>query len=88
MRTSVIVQNLKCGGCANSIKTKLLEIKNISDIKVDIEESKISFDFIDENNALLVKEKLKNIGYPSVEEENSMLSKTKSFINCAAGKLA
>ncbi|MFL0354585.1 heavy-metal-associated domain-containing protein [Xanthomarina sp. GH4-25] len=88
MRTSVIVQNLKCGGCANSITTKLSEIKNISDIKVDIEESKISFDFIDENNALLVKEKLKNIGYPSVEEENTMLSKTKSFINCAAGKLA
>ncbi|MCX7548592.1 heavy metal-associated domain-containing protein [Xanthomarina sp. F1114] len=86
MKTSVIVQNLKCGGCANTISNKLSEIENISDIHVDIEESKISFKYIDEEDAFLVKAKLKNIGYPSVEEENSMISKTKSFISCATGK--
>lgn len=88
MNTSVIVQNLKCGGCANTITNKLSEIKNISEIKVDIEESKISFNYINEEDAFLVKDKLKSIGYPSVEEENSMLSKTKSFISCATGKFS
>ena len=81
MKTSIIVQNLKCGGCVNTITNKLSDIKNISDVKIHVEESKISFHYIEEADALLVKEKLKNIGYPSIEEENSMLSKTKSFIS-------
>jgi len=86
MRTSVIVQNLKCGGCANTITNKLSEIKNISEIEVNIEESKISFNHINYDDSIQVKEKLKNIGYPSVEDENSIVSKTKSFISCATGK--
>ncbi|HLV15560.1 MAG TPA: heavy-metal-associated domain-containing protein [Xanthomarina sp.] len=86
MRTSVIVQNLKCGGCANTVTNKLSEIKNISEIEVNIEESKISFNHINYDDSIQVKEKLKNIGYPSVEDENSIVSKTKSFISCATGK--
>ncbi|MCX7550343.1 heavy-metal-associated domain-containing protein [Xanthomarina sp. F2636L] len=88
MKTSVIVQNLKCGGCANTITNKLSEIKNISDIHIDIEDSKISFKYIYEDDAFLVKEKLKSIGYPSIEEDNSLVSKTKSFISCATGKFS
>ncbi|MEO8934528.1 MAG: heavy-metal-associated domain-containing protein [Xanthomarina sp.] len=87
MKTSVIVQNLKCGGCVNTITNKLSEIKNISEIIVDVEESKISFNYIEQEDAFLVKEKLKTIGYPSIEQENSIFYKTKSFISCATGKL-
>ncbi|HLV69637.1 MAG TPA: heavy metal-associated domain-containing protein [Xanthomarina sp.] len=88
MKTSVIVQNLKCGSCAHSIARKLSEIKNISDVQINIEESKISFKYIKEDDAFLVKEKLKKMGYPSIEDENSIVSKTKSFISCATGKFS
>ncbi|MCL5128284.1 MULTISPECIES: heavy-metal-associated domain-containing protein [unclassified Algibacter] len=88
MKTSIIVQNLKCGGCANTISTKLSDIKNISDIKVHVDESKVSFNYINEADALAVKEKLKNIGYPSVEDDNNLVSKAKSFVSCATGKFS
>ena len=37
MNTSIVVQNLKCGGCANTITTKLAEIENISEITIDVD---------------------------------------------------
>ncbi len=88
MKTSILVQNLKCGGCANTITTKLSEIKNISDINIDVEESKVSFSYTNETDAFAVKEKLKTIGYPSIDEGNSLVSKAKSFVSCATGKLS
>ena len=88
MRTSVIVQNLKCGGCANTIKTKLLDIANITDVAVEVEESKVSFNFQNESDAIIVKDKLRTLGYPSIEEENSLGSKAKSFVSCATGKFS
>ncbi|KAB1071374.1 heavy-metal-associated domain-containing protein [Tamlana haliotis] len=88
MKTSIIVQNLKCGGCANTISSKLASIKNISEIHVDIEESKVSFNYETTEDALLVKEKLKSLGYPSVEDDNNYIFKAKSYVNCATGKFS
>jgi len=88
MKTSIIVQNLKCGGCASTITNKLSEISNVSDIEIDVEANKVTFTFQDETDAIAVKDKLKRIGYPSVEEENSLTSKAKSFVSCATGKFS
>ena len=88
MRTSIIVQNLKCGGCAKTINGKLSAINGISEIDVDIESSKISFNSQTNDDALLVKATLKSLGYPSVEEKNSFLDKGKSFVSCASGKMS
>ncbi len=88
MNTSLIVQNLKCGGCANTITNKLSEIANISDINIDIDASKVSFNFINDTDAIAVKEKLKSLGYPTVEDENSLTAKAKSFVSCATGKFS
>ena len=87
MKTSIIVQNLKCGGCAHTIITKLLEIKNISDINIDIEERKVAFKYINEADAFAVKDKLKTLGYPSADDDNNLVSKAKSFVSCATGKM-
>lgn len=87
MKAKLIVQNLKCGGCANTIRNKLNEIKTIKNVTIDVESSKIEFDFNDENEVALVKEKLKNIGYPSMDETNSLITKAKSYVSCATGKL-
>ncbi|WP_452227829.1 MULTISPECIES: heavy-metal-associated domain-containing protein [unclassified Lacinutrix] len=88
MKTSILVQNLKCGGCVNTITTKLSEIKNISDIHIDLDESRISFRFSNEADPLAVKDKLKTLGYPSIDEDNNIVSKAKSFVSCATGRLS
>lgn len=88
MKTSILVQNLKCGGCAHTIVTKLATIENISNLQVDVEDSKFSFEYVNDEDALNVKEKLKNLGYPSIEDSNSFSSKAKSFVSCATGKLS
>ncbi|WP_341214595.1 heavy-metal-associated domain-containing protein [uncultured Wocania sp.] len=88
MKTSIIVQNLKCGSCVNTIISKLSSINTISDLQVDVEDSKVSFSYINTDDALMVKEKLKGLGYPSVEESNSLTSKARSFVSCSTGKLS
>lgn len=88
MNTSIIVQNLKCSGCANTIAAKLSEIENISDLKVDVEASSISFDFKRIKDLVLVKERLKWLGYPSVDDQNTLAFQAMSFVSCAMGKIS
>ncbi len=88
MKTSIIVQNLKCGGCANTITNNIATITNISKVEVDVTESIVTFNSIDAEDAQKVKEKLKSLGYPSVEDSNSFTSKAKSFVSCATGKMS
>jgi copper chaperone CopZ len=86
MQTTLVVQNLRCGGCSNTITSKLLEIKNIENLKVDIDASKIHFDYYNKIDLQAVKDKLKALGYPEVDDKNSMLFKAKSIVSCATGK--
>lgn len=87
--TSIIpIQNLKCGGCAKTIVSKLEEISTVTNVSVNVETSSVSFDAVNQEDINTVKTKLKAIGYPSIDEENSVLSKAKSFVNCAMGKLS
>ncbi|MFK7811586.1 MAG: heavy-metal-associated domain-containing protein [Maribacter sp.] len=88
MKTSITVQNLKCGGCAKTITSKLSEFENISDLSVDVEASAVSFVFEHVNDALKVKSKLKALGYPSIDDKNSVTAKAKSFVSCATGKMS
>ena len=88
MNTSITVQNLKCGGCANTITTKLAELENISEIKIDIDNSVVAFNHNNQAEVIAVKDRLKTLGYPSVDDDNNLVSKAKSFVSCATGKLS
>ncbi|SEK31512.1 Copper chaperone CopZ [Maribacter orientalis] len=87
--TSVIpIQNLKCGGCAKTIISKLEEIPAITNVTVSVESSSVKFDILNQEAISTVKNTLKSIGYPSIDQDNSVLSKAKSFVSCASGKLS
>ncbi|MGO4919526.1 cation transporter [Maribacter spongiicola] len=87
--TSVIpIQNLKCGGCAKTIISKLEEIPTLTNVSVSVESSSVSFDALKQEDIDTAKTKLKALGYPSLDQENSVLSKAKSFVSCATGKLS
>lgn len=88
MRTTIIVQNLKCGGCVKTITSKVSSLKNISDVTVEVETSTVSFLYEHIDDALEVKNKLKVLGYPSIDDKNSVTAKAKSFVSCATGKMS
>ncbi len=88
MQNSIVVQNLKCGGCAKTITSKISEISHIKNVTVDVATSTIFFDAENEESTKKVKDKLKTIGYPSIDEDNTFASKAKSFVSCTTGKIS
>ena len=88
MRTTFQVQNLKCGGCAKTISNKLSGIKEIKEVIVEKDSSSVSFDHQSADEASLVKEALKRMGYPTMDDENGFMDKAKSFVSCASGKMS
>lgn len=88
MKTTLIIQNLKCNGCATTITNKLADLENVSDVQVNVEEGSVTFNYINEESLLHVKETLKSSGYPEVGENNPLGTKAKSYVSCAIGKMS
>lgn len=86
MKKEIYIENLKCGGCAATIKKGLLSLENIQEVVVDVEKSTVSITSkID--NLKRVKEKLAKLGYPEMGDKNTVLHKAKSFVSCAIGRI-
>lgn len=87
MKTTIKIQNLKCGGCVNTITDKLSQVKNVSDISIDIEDSSVTFDYNSQETLDTVKEILLKTGYPMQGDTNTFGTKAKSYLSCAIGKM-
>ena len=83
----IVVQNIKCNGCSNSIINALGKITDISNIEVDVENESVSFDFDTEKAKDQVIDKLSKMGYPLVEAPNSLGSQAKSYVSCMIGRM-
>jgi len=88
MKTQIKIENLKCNGCASTIRNGLLKFKEISTVNIDIENSIVEIVY-DSNEGDVEKyiAKLKALGYPQVDD-NSLISKAKSYVSCAIGRVA
>lgn len=83
------IENLKCGGCENSIRKGLATINEISDVTVDRELKLITFNG-EESLRELVTAKLRSMGYPekgALSGLDAGLANTKSFVSCAIGRM-
>jgi copper chaperone CopZ len=69
MRTTVHIQNLKCGGCERTIIDELSHQKNISDVEVSQLDQTVSFDYHTNHDYERAKHVLSAIGYPLVGAE-------------------
>jgi copper chaperone CopZ len=83
------VKNVKCGGCANTLRTKLEnEFGNI-EVNLEVIPREISLEIAEEKVESL-KIALRKLGYPIEGESFGFLQdssmKAKSFISCAVGK--
>ena len=86
MRSEIQIENLKCGGCAATIKKGLLSLENISEVDVDLENSIVSITSSNDNISL-IKDKLSKLGYPESGDKNTIVHKAKSFVSCAVGRI-
>ena len=87
METTLKLQNIKCGGCTNSISTKLLKLSGIQDLRVSAATSEVSFSYKTVNDLATATQTLINMGYPPEGVDNKLINKAKSFVSCATGKI-
>ncbi|MFN3786605.1 MAG: heavy-metal-associated domain-containing protein [Thiothrix sp.] len=89
MQTRIEVENIRCGGCANTIRKKLMENEQIQAVDVDIEQRCITVTSDSDVRAAALQT-LFDLGYPergSVEGLVSLKEKARSVISCALGRL-
>ncbi|MDD5399931.1 MAG: heavy-metal-associated domain-containing protein [Sulfurimonas sp.] len=91
MQKSFKVLNVKCGGCANTIKESLKD--EFGEVAVNLmqEPRVIILEIKDEEAEVSFRKKIRSLGYPVEDEELGTFTKSglkaKSFISCAIGKI-
>lgn len=86
MKADIKIENLKCAGCATTIKKGLSSLETITNVEVDVENSIVSVTSESENIEI-VREKLSKLGYPEAGDKNTLVHKAKSFVSCAVGRI-
>ncbi|MCW8821188.1 MAG: heavy-metal-associated domain-containing protein [Sulfurovum sp.] len=89
MQQSYEVFNVKCSGCASTLKTKLAEEFGEIEVNLEVIPRKITLEMEDKDVMKLAKA-LRELGYPLASEEmgfmDSTSAKAKSFVSCVIGK--
>ena len=91
MKTIINIENLKCTGCAGSIKKSLMSFKEVSEVSVDVEHELVQITHSDNFSVETLKEKLASIGYPekgTLEGFDKFAANAKSYVSCAIGKIS
>lgn len=90
MKQTFEVHNVKCGGCANTLKSSLKEEFGEVEVNLEVEPRKVTLD-IEDDKIETLKLKLRSLGYPLTSDELSGFQKAtttaKSFVSCAIGKM-
>lgn len=85
---TITVQNLKCGGCQNTIRKGLESIDGVKVVHIDSETSSIDIEVTKDAARQLIPEKLHQMGYPLVGENNEFMDKAKSYVSCMIGRIS
>ncbi|MBI1316529.1 heavy metal transporter [bacterium] len=86
----IYLQNLKCGGCAATVRTKVGSIQGIEVLEVDLEAHRVRFQTEETAAGDLLqraKEVLRQAGYPEVGADNTLANKAMSYVSCAIGRI-
>ncbi|MDZ7899274.1 MAG: heavy metal-associated domain-containing protein [Arcicella sp.] len=88
MKTSeILIENLKCGGCANSIKTRLQNLTGVFSVEIDQENSLVKVEHNTSIKRTGIISQLESLGYPEQNSNNTVIHKAKSFVSCAVGRM-
>ena len=89
MSYQIAVENIKCGGCANTIRSRLAENPSVRTVEVDIEAGLVTIDGDPQARPVLIQ-RLAELGYPesgSVAGLKAAAAKAKSYVSCAVGRM-
>ena len=89
MTYQIKVENIKCGGCASTIRSKLEAMEGVDNIDVDIEAGIVSVSGSEDQREAVAARLLK-LGYPesgTAEGIAAATAKAKSFVSCAVGRI-
>ena len=89
MQYEISVENIKCGGCSNTIEKKAGTITGIDSLSVDVATGTISATGKDGLREQLCTV-LASLGYPEVGTVSGLTSvgkKAKSVASCAVGRM-
>lgn len=84
---NIYIQNLKCGGCANTVKSVLIKEKGVQSVDVDVENSLITVEHTGETKREVFIQNLTQKGYPEVDTDNGTMTKAKSYVSCMIGRM-
>ena len=90
MTYQINVENIKCSGCASTIRSKLEAMDGINKIDVDIAEGIVSVEAAEDTREAVIAKLLK-LGYPesgTAEGIAAARARAKSFVSCAVGRLS
>ncbi|UCB55051.1 MAG: heavy-metal-associated domain-containing protein [Thiotrichales bacterium] len=90
MAYQIKVENIKCGGCASTIRSKLESMDGIENIDVDIAEGIVSVEGSEDSRNAATARLLK-LGYPesgTAEGIAAAKARAKSFVSCAVGRMS
>lgn len=80
------VENIKCSGCINSIKSKLLKLYGVQDVSVDLEKELVTIESASTEDSKYI-EALSCMGYPP-KGQNNLFKKASSYVSCAIGRIS
>jgi len=90
MAYQINVENIKCGGCASTIRSRLEAMDGVDSIDVEIDAGIVSVEAADSTREA-VTDKLLRLGYPetgTAEGIAAAKAKAKSFVSCAVGRMS
>jgi len=90
MKQGFEVLNVKCGGCANTLKNSLKDEFGEVEVNLEVEPRIITLD-VEEENIAKLRVKLKKLGYPMSDEDltkfETVSTTAKGYVSCAIGKI-
>jgi len=84
---NIAIDNLKCGGCANTIKKSLLGMTGMETVDVNVDTSEVGVSFRFSLTKPEILKKLASLGYPEQGTTNTF-QKAKSYVSCAVGRVS
>lgn len=86
MEYRLVLDNIKCGGCGNTIHNTVLKSPGVEDVEVDHENGIVTILGSESLNLDSLKSTLASLGYPEAGMGTGM-QKAKSYVSCMIGRM-